>query len=296
MSTPEPPTPKRHRRPSAAEITPETPIWCPSCQRYQPASDFNRESGRSSGLSTRCREAQAAHRSRPDVRQAERARRRKRYREDPEVRARVAEASRQWRLVNGAAQLVRSRARLQDIVDQWKATGCVDCGCGDIRAIDPDHLDSGTKSGHVSRLVQLCASEARIRAELAKCVPRCARCHRLLTQSQRPSAWRSAERLPPSWRRRLDMQDRNDAIKLSLGCSDCGWSEWARGLDWDHVRGRKVSTIAILIANGRPWPEVLEEMEKCDLVCANCHRMRTVERNARLVRLDAVTVEADAKE
>ena len=27
--------------------------------------------------------------------------------------------------------------------------------------------------------------------------------------------------------------------KLSLGCADCGWSAWARGLDWDHARGQK---------------------------------------------------------
>lgn len=57
-----------------------------------------------------------------------------------------------------------------------------------------------------------------------------------------------------------------------------------------------MSTVSILIANGRPWRKVLEEIEKCDLVCANCHRVRTVERNARLVRLGNVAVEDDADE
>lgn len=222
--------------------------------------------------------AQSAARRTPEGKAATAARNARRW-EDPEYRKKSLEWQRQRRKRNGAtADLRRSRQRLQRIVDEWKRHGCIDCGYDDIRAVDPDHLDSGTKDGHVSRLVQLCASAARIRAELAKCVPRCARCHRRITQQQRPCTWRTAERLPPSWRRRLEYQDRNDAIKLARGCADCGWREWARGLDWDHVRGTKVASIAGLIANGRLWSEIEDEIAKCDLVCANCHRIRTTVR------------------
>jgi hypothetical protein len=35
-----------------------------------------------------------------------------------------------------------------------------------------------------------------------------------------------------------------------------------------------------MIANGRAWTEIEEEMTKCEVVCANCHRIRTIERNA----------------
>ena len=192
-----------------------------------------------------------------------------------DYRAKSKQWQRQRRKVVGAADLARARRRLQAIVDDWKSQGCVDCGYDDIRAIDPDHLVGETKAGHVSRMVQLCASVDRLRAELEKCVPRCVRCHRRITKGQRPSGWRSAERLPPSWRRRLQMQDCNDLIKMWAGCQDCGWAEWARGLDWDHVRGLKLGSIATLIANGRPWVEVLLEIAKCELVCANCHRVRT---------------------
>jgi len=80
------------------------------------------------------------------------------------------------------------------------------------------------------------------------------------------------------------MQDANDRIKLENGCSDCGWAGWARGLDWDHVRGQKVAGISALIARTRPWEEVLAEMEKCEVVCANCHRIRTVERRRMAAR------------
>ena len=174
-------TRRRHRRPPASEITPDTPIWCPACQMFHPASAFNMESRKFSGLAGICRDAQAAKRRTPEGRAATVRRNQRRW-ADPEYRARSLEWQRARRLRIGAtADLRRARRRLQEIVDEWKEQGCIDCGYDDIRVIDPDHVDSGTKDGHVSRLVQLCASAARIRAELEKCVPRCARCHRLVT-------------------------------------------------------------------------------------------------------------------
>lgn len=275
-------------RPPASAITPETPIWCPACHREHPASDFNKETRKFSGLSGICRAAQAAKRQTPEGRAATGRRNKARW-ADPEYRAKSLEWQQARRERVGATHdLRRARRRLQAIVDSWKHQGCVDCGYSDIRAIDPDHLDGNLKAGHLSRLIQLCASAARIGAELAKCVSRCARCHRRVTQRQRPCSWRVADRLPPSWRRRLDRQDVNDLIKLSYGCADCGWSEWARGLDWDHVRGSKVAGVATLIANGRSWAEVLAEMSKCEVVCANCHRLRTDRRRGRASAFEAL--------
>lgn len=272
------PKPTRHRRPPAADITPETPIWCPECQQEHPASAFNKESRKYSGLHGVCREAQRCARKTPEG-VAKTAERNKRRWADPEYRSRSRTWQRGRRVRLGTNHdLARARKRLQSIVQEWKAKGCVDCGYVDIRAIDPDHLDRETKLGHVSRMVQMCASERRIRDELAKCVPRCARCHREVTRRQRPSAMRAAETLPPSWRRLIEFQDRNDRFKLALGCVDCGWRGWARGLDWDHVRGEKHSSIATLINRIRPWTEIVVEMTKCECVCANCHRIRTIER------------------
>ena len=76
----------------------------------------------------------------------------------------------------------------------------------------------------------------------------------------------------------MELQDANDSMKLVRGCDDCAWRQWARGLDWDHVRGNKKMSISSLIANGRPLMEIFMEMEKCDVVCANCHRIRTATR------------------
>lgn len=273
----QPARPKRHKRPAAAEIRSDTPIWCPWCETEHPASAFNKETRRYSGLSTICREAQAAKRKTPEQRGKTAARDQRRW-ADPDYRARSRVWRRERRQRVGSVGLKRARRRLQDIVDDWKRAGCIDCGYDGIHAIDPDHLDGESKVGHISRMVQLCASAERIRTELAKCVPRCARCHRKRTAAQRVCQWRARNDLPPSWRRRLKRQDINDAIKLGRACVDCGWAGWARGLDWDHVSGQKVAGIATLIANGRPWVETLAEMAKCEVVCANCHRLRTRQR------------------
>lgn len=269
--------PTRRMRPAASEITPQTEIWCPWHQKEHLASEFNKESRRYSGLAGICREAMAEKRKLPEERRKTRLRNKRRW-ANPSYRAKSLKASATRRKSKASSDLKRARARLQRIVDDWKRQGCVDCGYTDIRAIDPDHRSADEKVNHLSRLVTLCASVARIEAELAKCDPRCARCHRLRTHAQRPSAWRAAERLPPSWRQRLKLQDFNDRLKLALGCADCGWAGWARGLDWDHVRGIKEHSIAKLINDRWPIEVLMRETSKCDVVCANCHRIRTAER------------------
>jgi hypothetical protein len=270
--------PKRRRRPPAEDVQPNTPIWCPWCAAEHPASAFNKETRRFSGLAGICRVAMAEKRATPSEKAKTAARNQRRW-ADPEYRAASLEWQRARRLQRGAnADLKRARMRLQRIVDDWKVQGCIDCGYQDIRAIDPDHRDAEAKVNHLSRLVTLCASAARIQAELAKCDPRCARCHRQRTQVQRPNSWRQRDRLPPSWRRRLELQDFNDELKLALGCSDCGWAGWARGLDWDHTRGTKHYGISMLVNDRWPTAIIIRETSKCDVVCANCHRIRSCER------------------
>jgi hypothetical protein len=62
-------------------------------------------------------------------------------------------------------------------------------------------------------------------------------------------------------------------------CADCGEADPVV-LEFDHLRDKKFE-----VGNGfseRGWESVLAEMEKCDVVCANCHRRRTAERRGSL--------------
>lgn len=70
-----------------------------------------------------------------------------------------------------------------------------------------------------------------------------------------------------------------NAIKTKRGCADCGYSAHHAALDFDHIdRVAKTKTVAWLVSHAAPWSELLAEMEKCEVVCANCHRVRTYER------------------
>jgi len=49
-------------------------------------------------------------------------------------------------------------------------------------------------------------------------------------------------------------------------------------MDFDHRPGsKKVNAIACM-AGRVSWDQTLAEIEKCDLVCSNCHRIRTKQR------------------
>lgn len=64
--------------------------------------------------------------------------------------------------------------------------------------------------------------------------------------------------------------------KTQLGCADCGYAAHWAALDFDHVRGVKKNNLAWMTGQG--WAVIQAEVEKCEVVCANCHRIRTVTR------------------
>jgi len=66
--------------------------------------------------------------------------------------------------------------------------------------------------------------------------------------------------------------------RKSVPCGDCGHRFPPYVMDFDHVRGAKVSDVSAMARDGRPYEVVLAEIEKCDVVCANCHRIRTHDR------------------
>ena len=57
-------------------------------------------------------------------------------------------------------------------------------------------------------------------------------------------------------------------------CADCGQRYPAPVMEFDHVRGEKEFHLSRNGDKGITVEQVLEEMSKCDVVCANCHRMR----------------------
>jgi len=58
-------------------------------------------------------------------------------------------------------------------------------------------------------------------------------------------------------------------------CVDCGETD-PIVLEFDHLRDKKFGIAAGI--RSRNWNDVLDEIAKCEVVCANCHRRRTAKR------------------
>jgi len=59
-------------------------------------------------------------------------------------------------------------------------------------------------------------------------------------------------------------------------CVDCGESD-VRVLEFDHVRGTKIASVSELVNTKHRWESIQQEIDKCEVRCANHHRIRTYE-------------------
>lgn len=64
------------------------------------------------------------------------------------------------------------------------------------------------------------------------------------------------------------------AIKANP-CMDCGNCFHFSAMDFDHVRGEKRWNVSQMVLRGMSIRAIDREIAKCELVCSNCHRVRT---------------------
>lgn len=90
-------------------------------------------------------------------------------------------------------------------------------------------------------------------------------------------------RRDPDKRRQLAQNHRaatralNQDLK-NAPCADCGQVFHFAAMQWDHLPGtEKINEVSNLVGNGRTR-QFLAEIAKCELVCANCHAVRTYNR------------------
>jgi hypothetical protein len=67
------------------------------------------------------------------------------------------------------------------------------------------------------------------------------------------------------------------AREKSRPCADCGVTYPPYVMDFDHVRGKKIREIAVM-RGSVSTQTLMAEIAKCEVVCANCHRIRTYRR------------------
>lgn len=96
------------------------------------------------------------------------------------------------------------------------------------------------------------------------CSPRC--------KDTSPTKYKSTQNYQKARREKLDQ------IKLDAGCTRCGYKEHPAALHFDH---RDHTTKAFNISQDpkRSWESIEKEIAKCDVLCANCHSVRTHEQH-----------------
>jgi len=69
-------------------------------------------------------------------------------------------------------------------------------------------------------------------------------------------------------------------LKSGRPCQDCGGIYHPAAMEWDHLPGAvKVAEVSRFLQTQRSKQAILAEIAKCELVCANCHAVRTYERS-----------------
>ena len=92
--------------------------------------------------------------------------------------------------------------------------------------------------------------------------------HRRTWEERRPRK-KAAQQAFAAWCR---------SLKENTPCADCGAILPPEAMHWDHLPGTvKEANVSDLARRGSRR-RFLEELAKCELVCANCHAARTVHR------------------
>lgn len=161
-------------------------------------------------------------------------------------------------------QELSRRARHRSWINKIKEeTGCQQCQVTDAAVLDFHHKNSATKRMKISAMVTYGYGKEQLRLEMEKCEVLCANCHRK-SHFEIP---RPQEGVDSSDHRRWIYEYKRD----SDGCGQCEETDPAC-LVFHHVSGEKTDTIAALVGDEYPKEKIRTEIEKCVLLCGNCHR------------------------
>ena len=106
----------------------------------------------------------------------------------------------------------------------------------------------------------------------------CPSCRTKLWQTENPERHRENVRASKS-RRRDAIRNFLRDYKTAAGCTDCGYNEHPAALEFDHLpEFEKSFNLSTAPFEGIAMERVLEEIAKCEVVCANCHAIRTAGR------------------
>jgi len=79
-------------------------------------------------------------------------------------------------------------------------------------------------------------------------------------------------------RRKQEIKNWIQEYKSNLKCSECEEDHPAT-IDFHHKTGEKDQSVSNLVANGYSIERIKKELNKCEVLCANCHRKKHFKNN-----------------
>ena len=188
---------------------------------------------------------------------------------------------------NRAFEIARVATRQHGTVEmlrELRERPCMDCGGRFApHQMDFDHRDVTAKQFRLTSGGAMLRPTLVLLEEVAKCDVVCANCHRIRTwqaHRARPQvsngSSRYLDRKRAYWREQADLLDRHRDVP----CADCGGSFPPCAMDFDHRDSREKRTEVTRMIGRAGTARILDEIAKCDIVCANCHRLRTFRRRS----------------
>ena len=159
---------------------------------------------------------------------------------------------------------------------------------------DRSNKHRSSKTGKPIQFSQLKIRQMKYELQFGRwlCMP----CHAIETMEEikEISAKVTSANSIASRERRQELHKYVNVIKQKIGsCQDtkCN-SGWKIGhepysvFEFDHLDSNtKIDSISNLVRSGRPIVELDEEIQKCELVCAICHKRRTADRRKKVVNI-----------
>lgn len=171
-----------------------------------------------------------------------------------------------------------------ELLRDLRRVPCADCGLRyKPHQMDFDHRDPGTKSFNLMAGRAMLMPTWKVLAEVAKCDIVCVNCHRIRTRDAERS--RVHRHINSRVQRAKLQRWRDQAAMLAdlraVPCADCKVQFEPCAMDFDHRDpATKRYTVSRMV--GRAGTDaILVEVAKCDIVCANRHRVRTWRRAER---------------
>jgi hypothetical protein len=162
---------------------------------------------------------------------------------------------------------IKARIAAKEYVYNIKKTKrCELCGENRIECLDFHHNDIKVES--VCILQHSGCSIVTIDAEIKKCTVLCANCHikfhyDLQTQDKIRKNLRPSRAKKRQWL--ID-------YKKTKTCSHCHEDDY-RCLSFHHFDSNKEDIVSNMVSRGNSLQKILEEINKCMVLCANCHRI-----------------------